>query len=144
MKKDRILSPNGFKYYDSYECDWPFWYPIQEFLDIAEQIINGGSTIGKPIKSIKSKKTIHIIKTQDEAISGNKPNSPSSIYNYINQSDSEKIYVGISGGINALRKMKPDKIKKSTWYVCYKNRGDNWVSDDDFVKIYEEKMGISK
>ena len=145
MSKERILSSGGFKYYDSPEDpNWPFWHPIQEFLDIAEQIVKGETDRGRVESAVstRSKKTLHIIKTQGEAISGNKPNSPRSIYSYIKQPDSEKIFVGISGGKRAFEKMNPDKVKKSAWYVCYQYRGDNWISDSDFAKIYEDKMGF--
>ena len=148
MPKERILNSSGFQYCDSDEPPRNYWYPIQEFLDIAEQILE--SNTGDPvIKSniVTSVKTpLSIIPTQDDLISKYKPNSSSAIYSYLKQPEHKQIFIGIDGGEAFMRnKMSVEEIKRKRKYVCYERHHrnpDNWIPGEIWKRVYEEKLGV--
>jgi hypothetical protein len=50
------------------------------------------------------------------------------------------MYIGIRGGVNALKKMDPEQIKARTiWQLSSQKKSSDWINSDQFCSILEDK-----
>jgi len=141
MSKEEILS-KGFQYDESTECDRQYWLHLNEFLNIANQKINGVTFPMRIINPIKTQKN----STRGSSSEGymGKINS-AHIYSLVCQNDCGRIFIGIKSGERGFIDTPLQKIDKTSWQVTSgKQPNSQWISGDRYKVLYEKKFSERK
>jgi len=137
MSKDDILS-KGFQYDDSDECDRQYWLPLSEFINLADQRINGVAFPVRMVTPVKSRK----MSNRGSVSSGymGKLNS-AQIYSLVKEKNSSRYFIGIKRGELGFIDMPQQKVDKMSWQVTSgKQPNSQWISGDRYKELYETKF----